>query len=183
MYSKIVNPHNNKKVSTKSKLGKSILKKYIQALIYMRGGASGTPSATRVATPVAVPWPPRHLTRAAVTAAFPTAFPVATRVATPAPFATRVATPAPFATRVATPTPVATRVATPTPTAFATPPHHPGAETKYALDKPHEDGIYEARHRANNLENSSYSYDIEYLKYLKSMAEELERPITVPRMT
>ena len=45
MYSKIVNPKTGRKVSTKSKLGQNILRKYINSLYYInKGGTPPTPT-------------------------------------------------------------------------------------------------------------------------------------------
>jgi len=142
MYSKIVNPKTGRRVSTKGKLGKNILKKYIQALIYMRGGAGGTPSGAPVTNPVSGP-----------------------PVMPMPPFGGA------YFFYPSSPGGVAVVPSSPP----SLPPDHSGAETKYALDFVHEDGIYEARRQANHLENSPFSYDPDVLADLKSVAEELER--------
>ncbi len=116
MYSKIVNPKTGRRVSIKSRLGKKILRNYIQSLLYMSGG-----------NPPVMPLPPPNL-----------------------------------------------KFFYPTPPYLAVGEPNPGAETKYALDFLHEDGVYEARRRVNNLENSPFSYDPVVLADLKFVAETLE---------
>ena len=51
MYSKIVNPNTGRKVSTKSKLGQNILRKYINSLYYINKGGSASPAPSSPTTP------------------------------------------------------------------------------------------------------------------------------------
>ena len=51
MYSKIVNPNTGRKVSTKSKLGQKILRKYINSLYYINKGGSASPAPSSPTTP------------------------------------------------------------------------------------------------------------------------------------
>ena len=104
MYSKIVNPKTGRKVSTKGKLGQSILRNYVDSLSnILSGGTVPLPSATPVAHSNSAPLATAVTTPSAMPIAHSNSAPLATAATTPSAMPPHPSISVPLVTAVITP--------------------------------------------------------------------------------